>query len=212
MTTTAAHPEQTATTAPVDDVAERIFAAALGAFDILNVYLGDHLGWYQALAERGALSPCELAEHTGTQERYAREWLEQQAASGIIDVDRPAVPGRPRRFRLTGPTAEVLADPASLSYLAPLARLIGAAAAQLPALAAVYRNGGGISWSRFGTDARTGQADMNRPWFERELGPALAGVADLRRILNRPGPGSPTSAAARDGRPSRSPGPTLRPP
>jgi SAM-dependent methyltransferase len=187
MPTTAPDPEQPGTSASVDEVAERILSAALGAFDILNVYLGDHLGWYRALAERGALSPSELAEHTHTQERYAREWLEQQAASGIIDADGPAGPAGARRFRLTPPTAEVLADPTSLSYLAPLARMIGAAAAQLPALAAAFRDGGGIGWSQFGADARTGQADMNRPWFERALGPALAGVPDVHRILDRPG-------------------------
>jgi 2-polyprenyl-3-methyl-5-hydroxy-6-metoxy-1,4-benzoquinol methylase len=81
----------------------------------------------------------------------------------------------------------VLTDPTSLAYLAPLTRFVGAAAAQLPALAGAYRSGGGVSWSQFSVDARTGQADMNQPWFERDLAPALAGVADLHQILDRSG-------------------------
>lgn len=173
--------------ATADAVAERVLAATLGAFDVLTIYLGDRLGWYRALAGSGPLSPEELAERTRTDARYAREWLEQQAASGILTVVDPAGPQLPRRFRLDAGAAEVLTDPDSLNHLAPLTRFVGAAAVQLPALAEVYRAGGGVSWARFGPDARTGQADMNRPWYEHELAGALAGVPDLHRLLDRPG-------------------------
>jgi hypothetical protein len=70
-----------------DTLVQRLFEATIGAMDVFAVYLGDRLGLYRALAERGALTPRELAEATGTDERYAREWLEQQAASGILEVD-----------------------------------------------------------------------------------------------------------------------------
>jgi 2-polyprenyl-3-methyl-5-hydroxy-6-metoxy-1,4-benzoquinol methylase len=170
-----------------DAVADTVFSAALGAFDALNIYLGDRLGWYRILAGAGALTPAELAARSGTAERYAREWLEQQAASGLLMVREPASAEDPRRFQLSGAAAEVLTDESSLSYLAPLARFIGAAATQLPALAEAYRTGGGVSWAQFGPDARTGQADMNRPWYERELGRALAGVPDLHELLGQPG-------------------------
>ena len=173
--------------ASTEAVADQVFSAALGAFDALNIYLGDRLGWYRTLAGTGALTPGELAAQSGATERYAREWLEQQAASGLLTVLEPANSEEPRRFQLSGAAAEVLTDESSLSYLAPLARFIGAAAAQLPALAEAYRAGGGVSWAQFGPDARTGQANMNRPWYERELGPALAGVPDLHQLLARPG-------------------------
>ncbi|MDQ3648608.1 MAG: hypothetical protein M3433_08530 [Actinomycetota bacterium] len=64
---------------------ERLFQATLGAWDILTVYLGDRLGLYRALAEAGSLTSGELAAATGTHERYVREWLEQQAANGVLD-------------------------------------------------------------------------------------------------------------------------------
>ena len=180
------------TTSPASEpsseaVAEQIFSAALGAFDVLNIYLGDRLGWYRTLAEAGALTPTELAAHSGTAERYAREWLEQQAASGLLSALGPAGVEDPRRFQLSDAAAEVLTDESSLSYLAPLTRFIGAAAVQLPALAEAYRTGGGVSWAQFGPDARTAQADMNRPWYERELAPALAAVPELHDLLGRPG-------------------------
>lgn len=43
------------------------------------------LGFYRCLAKDGAVTAQELAERTGTHPRYAREWLEQQAASGLLE-------------------------------------------------------------------------------------------------------------------------------
>jgi len=48
--------------------------------------LGDRLGLYRALAP-APLSSAELASHTGTHERYVREWLNNQAAGGYVDYD-----------------------------------------------------------------------------------------------------------------------------
>lgn len=64
----------------------------------------------------------------------------------------------------------MLTDPDSLNYLAPFMRLITAAGMQLPALVEAYRTGGGVGWSQYGPDMRTGQAEMNRPWFLGALG------------------------------------------
>ena len=193
-------PELTAT-----DLSDRVVEAAVHAMELLSVYLGDHLGWYRSLAAEGPATPGELARRTSTSARYAREWLEQQAVAGYLEVVPPVDPvgvspgdsaggpadgpanGDERRFALSAAAAEVFTDTSSLAYLAPLARLLGGASAQLPALARAYRTGGGVSWSTFGDDMRTGQADMNRPWFEHTLGPALAGVPDLHAHLDRPG-------------------------
>jgi hypothetical protein len=65
-----------------DALVERLFMDAISAFDLLSVYLGDVLGLYRTLADKGPLTSAELAEAAGIHERYAREWLEQQAASG----------------------------------------------------------------------------------------------------------------------------------
>ena len=51
------------------------------------VLIGDELGLYTALAEGGPARPDELARRTGTAERYVREWLAAQAASGYVDYD-----------------------------------------------------------------------------------------------------------------------------
>jgi SAM-dependent methyltransferase len=173
--------EQTA-----DEVAERLFGSLLGTVEIMSVYLGDRLGWYRALVSDGPASPTELARRTGTQVRYAREWLEQQAVSGLLIVESDGS-ADDRRFAIPSSTAEVMTDATSLAYLAPMGRMFGAVGPVLPRLLEVYRTGGGVSWDDLGDDARQSQADANRPWYDQRLAPALAGVPAVHDVLTKPG-------------------------
>ena len=167
--------------APADAWADHVLTAALGAIDILAIHLGDRLGWYRALAAHGPLAAEDLAHLTGTHPRYAREWLEQQATSGLLvahDED-------PMTFALPAGAAEALTDARSLAYVAPLARMLAGAATQMPALLDAYRTGRGVSWEQLGDDARSSQADMNRPWFELMLSDAIEGVPEIHDVLGR---------------------------
>ena len=96
-----------------DALVERLFMDAISAFDLLSVYLGDVLGLYRTLADKGPLTSAELAEAAGIHERYAREWLEQQAASSLLELE-PS--GDTRRYRLPEGHDEALLDSSSLSY------------------------------------------------------------------------------------------------
>jgi 2-polyprenyl-3-methyl-5-hydroxy-6-metoxy-1,4-benzoquinol methylase len=166
-------------TAAADALAERIFASALGAFDIAGIYLGDRLGWYRSLADDGPATPDELANRSGTDARYAREWLEQQAINGMLEVDGD------ERFSLPDGYADVLVDPESLSLMAPLSRMVVAALGQLPSVADAYRSGAGHGWEAYGADMREGQAAFNRPAVTHLLGsewlPSIADVHDRLR-------------------------------
>ncbi|SNT39440.1 Methyltransferase domain-containing protein [Asanoa hainanensis] len=168
-------------TQTTEEFADRLFRSALGTAELLSVYLGDRLGWYRALAEGGPADAAALVERAGGVQRYAREWLEQQASYGILTATGDGL------FALPPGAAEVLTDTRSLNYLAPLARTLAAAAIQLPALVGAYRDGGGVGWAAFGTEMREAQADANRPWFEHALPAALAGVPALDDVLRRPG-------------------------
>jgi 2-polyprenyl-3-methyl-5-hydroxy-6-metoxy-1,4-benzoquinol methylase len=173
----------TSTTVPVptaDEFADRLFQSSLGFVDVLATYLGDRLGWYRALAAGGPATPEELIARSGGSPRYAREWLEQQAVTGVLTVEPDG------RFRLPAGAAEVLTNQDSLAYLAPLARMLAAAGAQLPSLLDAYRSDGGVSWANFGVDMRESQADMNRPWFEQKLPDVLTGLPDIEAVLRRP--------------------------
>lgn len=50
-----------------------------------SILIGDRLGLYKAMADGDVVTPSELAKKTGLHERYVREWLSGQAASGYID-------------------------------------------------------------------------------------------------------------------------------
>ena len=84
-------------------------ATELGAaLNAALVTLGDELGLYRAMADGQPVAPAELAARTGTQERYVREWLNAQAASGFVVYDAEAA-----AYVLPPEHALVLADESS---------------------------------------------------------------------------------------------------
>lgn len=180
--TTVEQPEDVA----VDAFAGRVFEGILGTLDTWSIYLGDKLGLYDALAN-GPHTRDELVSETATNWRYIEEWLEHQVTTGILDVDDPGADAVDRVYTLPPAHREVLTDRDSLGFMTPFVRLITAGGIQLPALLDVYRNGGGVSWERYGPDMRTGQAEMNRPWFVKALGSEwFPAVAELHERLSRP--------------------------
>lgn len=159
---------------------ERLSEAALGTLDLVAVYLGDRLGYYRALAAGGPATSDQLATHTATAERYAREWLEQQAVTGILRCDNPETAAAERRFSLPDGYEAVLVDPDSLSVMTPLARIVVGAMTPLPLLLEAFRGGGGVPYAAYGADFVEGQAASTRPEYQhllaREWLPAMADV------------------------------------
>ena len=164
---------------------ERLLAAMSGVFDIFTVYIGNELGLYRTLAGGDRLNSVELAGRTGTQERYVREWLEQQTVAGILTVENPEAGPTERRFRLSPAHAEVLVDQDSLNYLTPLAKMAAGAVRPLPSLLQAYRHGGGVPYAEYGRVFREGQAAINRAAFLQELGQEwLPAIPDIHARLS----------------------------
>jgi 2-polyprenyl-3-methyl-5-hydroxy-6-metoxy-1,4-benzoquinol methylase len=163
-----------------DALVARLFEATLGAMDLFAVYLGDRLGYYRALAEGGPATSAELASRTDTHERYAREWLEQQAVTGILACEDPAADAGERRYRLPDGYEAVLVDPDSLTTMAPVAQIFAGCVKPLPALLEAFRTGGGVPYEEYGADLAEGQAGTTRPQFRHLLAqewlPALPDV------------------------------------
>jgi 2-polyprenyl-3-methyl-5-hydroxy-6-metoxy-1,4-benzoquinol methylase len=183
-----------------DALAERLFLNAIGAFDLFSVYLGDRLGLYRALADHGAMTSAALAEAAGIHERYAREWLEHQAASELLDVEGDA---DERRFSLPAGHDEVLLDETSLNYGAPLARAVLASIRPVDALAEAFRTGGGVPYADYGDDLHESQAAFTRPLFENQLGKDwLPAVPEIHERLSSPEPARVADVACGQGRSS----------
>jgi 2-polyprenyl-3-methyl-5-hydroxy-6-metoxy-1,4-benzoquinol methylase len=160
----------------------RLFEAGLGMMDLMSVHVGDRLGLYRALREGGPATAAELATRAGIDERYAREWLEQQAVTNILDVEDGAASNDRRRYRLPEAYEPALLDLDSPHSIVPLGRSIVACAKVMPELLEAYRTGGGVDWAAYGADMIEAQGDFNRPWlrgsFGTEILPAIPAIHD----------------------------------
>jgi 2-polyprenyl-3-methyl-5-hydroxy-6-metoxy-1,4-benzoquinol methylase len=171
-------------TAQTEAFVERLFGATLGAIDVMSVYLGDRLGLYHSLAKDGPATPPELAKRAGIHPRYAREWLEQQAVSEVIEVDDASKSEDERKYTLPAAHAEALIDPESPFSIAPLARAFASIGVVLPKLLEAYRTGGGVAWADYGADGIEAQGDFNRPWLVHQFGTEfLPAVPDVHARL-----------------------------
>jgi len=162
-----------------DGFAERVFASSLGYFDILSIHLGLRLGLYRALADGGAMTSDELASAAGIDERYAREWLEQQSTRAILLADRGA---EPTRFTLPPGHAEVLLDGDSLSFLGASVGQLMSLPTAFHAVEEAFRTGGGVPYDAYGKESVEGQGASNRPTFlttlPNEWLPAIDAIHD----------------------------------
>ncbi len=104
-------------------------------------YLGDKLGLYRAMAGAGPLTSQELADRTGTHERYVREWLNNQAAGGIVEYH-----AADSTYELSDEAAKIWADETSPAFLAGWVELIASLWADADKLAEAFRSGAGIAW------------------------------------------------------------------
>jgi 2-polyprenyl-3-methyl-5-hydroxy-6-metoxy-1,4-benzoquinol methylase len=174
-----------------DAVVEQVYTGVIGALETLHVYLGDRLGLYTALwALDDGASSSELAGQAGITERYAREWLEQQAVSGLVDLVDDNGDPRARRYRLPPEVAEVMTDRDNLNYLAPLAPMVAGIWGALPDVLEAFQTGGGVPYEAYGTDVRNGIARLNRPGFLQQLASEwIAAMPDIEaRLRNNTDP------------------------
>lgn len=154
------------------------FVADFGAaFHAGLVVIGENLGLYKAMAGAGALTSAELAERTGTNERYVREWLNSQAAGGYVEYDAAA-----GRYSLSEEQAFALADEKSPAYLPGAFLLATSALRAVPKIAEKFRTGEGFGWHEHDHGLFRGTELFFRPGYAANLIsswiPALEGVEE----------------------------------
>jgi 2-polyprenyl-3-methyl-5-hydroxy-6-metoxy-1,4-benzoquinol methylase len=137
--------------------------------------IGDKLGLYKAMAEAGPITSEELAERTGTTERYVREWLASQAAGGYAGYD--AATGR---FFLSEEQAFALTDENGPVFLPGAFQLALSAVRAEPRISEVFRTGEGVGWHEHDAGLFRGTERFFRPGYAANLLsswiPALEGV------------------------------------
>ena len=153
-------------------------ATELGAaLNTALVTLGEELGLYKAMADGQPVTAAELAARTGTVERYVREWLNTQAASGFVVYDEDA-----DAFVLPPEHALVLADEASPYQMLGSFQAANAAVAMRERIAESFVDGDGVGWHEHHHDLFHGTerafATSYRNFLVSEWLPALDGVVE----------------------------------
>lgn len=144
------------------------------------VLIGVELGLWRALDESGPATSEQLAARTGIRERYLREWLAAQAASGYLNCDPEA-----ETFTLTPEHAMALAREDSPVYLAGGFHLVGSVYKDRQRIADRIRSGDGFGWHEHDPELFVGTEQFFRPGYRANLVdawlPALDGVVDKLR-------------------------------
>jgi SAM-dependent methyltransferase len=140
-----------------------------------SILLGDRLGLYKAMADGEAITSAELAKKTGLHERYVREWLAGQAASGYIDYHPEK-----EAFSLSPEQAMAFAEEGSPAFFAGAFDVAQATYLDEPKVAEAFRTGKGVGWHEHSKCLFSGTERFFRPGYNANLAsswiPALDGV------------------------------------
>ncbi len=166
---------QTIDQAKLDEFMGRFVGDLGAAISAALVVIGDKLGLYRAMADGDLLTAEELASRTGTDARYVREWLSNQAAGGYVSYE-PAS----KRFFLTPEMSLALAQEGSPAFVPGAFQLATSLIKDEETIACAFRSGRGVGWHEHHHDLFTGTERFFRPGYAAHLAtswiPALDGV------------------------------------
>jgi len=136
------------------------------------VVIGDKLGFYKVMAGAGWLTSAELAAKTSTDERYVREWLNSNTASGYLEYDAAT-----QRYQLPPEQAFAL----TVQDLPGAFHIISSCFKDEPKITQAFRTGEGVGWHEHDANLFFGTERFFRPNYENNLLsswiPALDGMA-----------------------------------
>jgi len=144
-------------------------AAMAGA----GILLGDRLGLYKAMADGALVTSSELAKKTGLHERYVREWLSGQAASGYIDYH-----AEKNAFSLSPEQAMAFAEEGSPAFFAGAFDVVQATYLDEPKVAEAFRTGKGVGWHEHSKCLFSGTERFFRPGYNANLVPSWIPALD----------------------------------
>jgi SAM-dependent methyltransferase len=165
--------------AKVEHLVGHVVGLMTGAAVSANISLGDRLGLYRTLADfpLSTATADELAGAASCNTRLVREWLDSQAAAGLVAYD-----AGDDHYQLSPEAALVLADEDSPAFLAGGAGAIQSMYVDLPKMATAFRGDGAVAWGDHHESLYTGTARFFRPGYRTHLIaewiPALTGVSD----------------------------------
>jgi hypothetical protein len=152
--------------ARADAFVGKVLGDTVGLATTAMASLGDRLGFFKELARSGATTSVELAQRTGTQERYVREWLGAMANAGYLDYDPTSV-----RYALPPEHAPVLAQEAGPVFFGGVHEEFVGLLASFEKLLVHVRAGGGLGLDDYPPSMYEGIDRFTAGWFENLLIP-----------------------------------------
>ena len=131
-----------------------------GAFTTALGYIGDRLGLFKAMAGAGPLTGRELADKTGLNERYVREWARAMVAAEYIDYEQAT-----EKFVMTDEQAFVLADEDSPLFVGGGFQFATPTIWNVPGVMEAFREGGGVSYAELGEEVPEAIERFFRPTY-----------------------------------------------
>jgi SAM-dependent methyltransferase len=156
--------QQTIDEGKLQDFLGKVVTDTGAASSVPLILMGDRLGLYKAMASSGPVTSEELAASTGLHERYVREWLLNQTASGYIEYDPTQ-----ERYTLPPEHAIALLDSSSVAYVGGLLCSVEAALKAQERIAQAFRTGEGLAWGEQAPELFPATERMFRPGYEANL-------------------------------------------
>jgi len=154
---------------------EKVIGDVAGAMGLILAYMGDRLDLYSALVETNPATSQELADSTGLNERYVREWLSANAAAGYVDYDDAT-----QKFSMTPEQAVVFASEGHPHCMQGFFQGVVSCYLDEPKVTDVFRTGEGLPWSDHNGCLFCGTERFFRPMYSAclvsEWIPSLDGV------------------------------------
>ena len=155
----------------------RVVTDLSAAFSGVLVNVGRKLGLYKTMAAIGPCTSAELAEATGIRERYAREWLANQAAGGYVDYNPEK-----QTYAIPPAQAMVLAHEESPVFMAPAFEVAASFWLDEDKIVEIFRSGEGLGWHAHNHRLFCGTESFFRAGYRAHLVsqwlPALDGIAE----------------------------------
>jgi 2-polyprenyl-3-methyl-5-hydroxy-6-metoxy-1,4-benzoquinol methylase len=164
----------------VEELVGQLAGHMTGGAICLGMWLGDELGLYRTMVGSGALSADEVAERSKTNPRLTREWLDSQAAAGLVGYD-----AADDSYTLSDEAAMILADESSPAFMARGMNALVAMVIDGEKIKGAFRGDGGLSWRDHDQCLFKGTEWFFRPGYRAYLTenwiPALDGVEEKLR-------------------------------